>query len=198
MNTDRLRTDLLSSIRSIGNEELATTYLEAYEATRAEHGVPRIPLVLKTMVKRYNLTHDLHNQLAAMFHTFPYQSYIYAGAEQALEYLKQFGRVIILSDGDSLFQSQKVYKTTIASLVDDIIILPNKIAYFDDLSGYYPAKQYVFIDDKQKVLDAARTYFKEQATTILVQQGRYADMVRESAADTVIASIADIPSLSFS
>ncbi len=197
MNTDRLRADLLEAIRRLGEDELAATYQEAYEATRAEHGVPRIPLVLKTMAERYGLDAKTHRQLADIFHSFPYQDYLYEGAEAVITHLKQFGKVLILSDGDAFFQPEKIRATTAGGLVDGTIILTDKTSHFDDLSGYYPASRYVFIDDKQKVLDAVKQYFGEQATTVLVKQGRYADAGQLSTADTSVATIAEVATLNF-
>jgi len=194
-NTDRLRADLTEAIRSLGKDELTTIYQEAYETTREEHGVPRIPLVLKTMVERYGLDHKKHRQLADVIHNFPYQNYIYPGSEELVAKLRKQGKVVIVSDGDSFFQPHKIYATSVARLVDDVIILTSKVDSFDDLSGYYPAEHYVFIDDKQRVLDAAKAYFGEQATTVLVRQGRYASDSNESTADHSVATIAEVASL---
>ncbi len=195
MNTDRLRADLLEAIRRLGKEELAATYQEAYETTREEHGVPRIPLVLKTMSDRYNLGPRTHRQLADIFHDFPYQDYLYEGAEAVIAHLKQFGKVLIVSDGDAFFQPEKIHATTAGKLVDGIVVLTNKTDHFDDLSGYYPADKYVFIDDKQKVLDAAKNYFGDAATTVLVKQGRYAITDSLASADMNVLKIKEVMSL---
>ena len=195
MNTDRLRADLLEAIRRLGKEELATTYQEAYETTRELFGIPRLPLVFKTMVERYELDFELHRQLAALFHEFSYQNYLYPGAEETIHYLKQRGSVLIFSDGDSFFQPQKIQATGVAQLVDQVIVLPHKVDYFNDLSGYWPAEHYVFIDDKQTVLDAAKKHFGDQATTLLVRQGRYATQHAAGTADITADAIADVPSL---
>ncbi len=197
MNTDRLRADTLESIRNLGKDELADTYLEAYEATRQEHGVPRIPLVLKMMRERFDLDFESHRRLAGILHDFPYQEYLYADVEQVIAHLKNYGKVLIFSDGDAFFQLEKVRATSVATLVDGIIVLTTKVNYFDDLSGFWPAERYVFIDDKQKVLDAAKEYFGENATTVLVKQGRYADSAATSTADTSVASITEVANLEF-
>lgn len=194
-NTDRLRADLLSALRRFGGEQLATDYLNAYEITRKEHGTPRIPLVLKTLVERSLLVPGVHRELARIFHDFPYGEYLYPGAEHTVGHLKKQGCVLILSDGDAFFQPQKIFATSIPNLVDGVIILPNKVDYFNDLAGYWPADRYVFIDDKQRVLDAAKRYFGRQATTVLVQQGRYVDAASESSADMSAPTIADVTDL---
>lgn len=197
MNTDRLKVDIIETIRSLGKEELVATYLEAYEATRQEFGVPRVPLALKTMAERYALDRSTLSRISDIFHTFSYQDYLYDGAEEAITHLKNFGKVVLFSDGDAFSQPTKVYATSIATLVDGILILPGKTNYFADLSGFWPAGKYVFIDDKQKVLDTAKDYFAHRSTTVFVQQGRYASEVKASSADVVVPTISEVTKLSF-
>lgn len=196
LNTDRLRAAMEDEIRQLGGDTLAAAYVDAYETTRQNHGVPRIPLVLKTLAEQTTMEYTAHRQLADLFHNYPYQDYLYPGAEQTITHLKKYGTVLLLSDGDSFFQSQKIYRTTVASLVDSIIISPSKIQHFDDVAGYWPAERYVFIDDKQKVLDAAKDYFGQKATTVLVRQGRYVDTTQTSSADYSAATIAKVANLS--
>lgn len=195
--TDRLRADLVEEIRHLGGDTLVAAYNHAYEQTRSEHGVPHLPLVLKNLVDQASITTEMHQSLAGLFHNFPYQSYVYEGAEETILHLKKYGKVLLFSDGNAYFQPQKIHATSIKNLVDSVIVLSNKISSFDELSGYWPAERYVFIDDKQKVLDAAKDYFGNRATTILVRQGRYVESSTISTADQSVASIADVAQLPF-
>lgn len=197
MNTDRLRADLLEEVRKVGGEDLASAYQEAYEATRSEHGVPHLPLVIKKLADTEAISREQHFALVHIFHSYPYNDYLYPGAEEAVTYLRRQGRVLLFSDGNAFFQPQKIYATAIRDMVDSIVVLPNKTAAFEELSGYWPAEKYVFIDDKQKVLDAAKSFFGEQATTVLVRQGRYVDTSSASTADISVASISDVTKLEF-
>jgi hypothetical protein len=38
----------------------------------------------------------------------------------------------------------------------------------------YPAKRYVMIDDKLRILDAMKKIWRDKLTTVFAQQGRYA------------------------
>lgn len=196
-NTDRMRVDLQDAFWRFGGEKLADTYPVAYEATRAKYGIPRLPLVLKTMAEQATMDMKTQRAFAEVIHTFPHQEYIYPGAEQAIQHLKKTGPVIVLSDGDAIFQTQKIHSTSIKNLVDTVVVLPNKIEYFEEIAGYWPAERYVFIDDKQKVLDAAKSFFGERATTVLVRQGRYTNPSTASTADISVASIAEVADLHF-
>lgn len=193
-NTDRLRADLVGHMRGMGGESLATAYEEAYEAVRAEHGAVSMSRVLQATSERAGGGRELHRRLAELLHTFSYQEYLYPGAEDTIHQLKKEGEVVILSDGDAFFQPQKIYATSVAQLVDGIVIVPHKVDRFAELTGYWPADRYVFIDDKQRVLDAAKQYFGERATTVLVQQGRYAADATPTADICVpsIAAVADV------
>jgi phosphoglycolate phosphatase-like HAD superfamily hydrolase len=190
-NTDRMRRDITDAIAQLGGDPVANLYLEAYEAVRAEQGIPRMPRILKLIANQGGIEPTLHFQLADLFHTFPYQDYIYPGAKDLIRHLKNSGKVVLFSDGDAFFQAHKIHSSSLASLVDSVIILPNKIACFDDLHGFWPSEQYVFIDDKQKVLTAAKEHFGNKATTVLVKQGRYADGDHINQADHIIPTIAD-------
>lgn len=190
-NTDRLRADIEAGVMAIGGEELAATYKEAYERVRAEQGTVRMPLVLRETTADT----EVHRRLAKLINELPYQDYIYPGSEDAVRHLKGQGKVVLFSDGDAFFQAQKIYATSIPGLVDGVVILPKKIDYFDELEGFYAADKYVFVDDKQKVLDAAKEYFGERATAVLVRQGRYAKSAAESSADYSFDSIGQVTSL---
>lgn len=190
--TDRLRVELAASIRQIGGEALESAYTESYEAVRQEYGAVRIPLVLKKIAEHHEISLETHRQLAELFHAMPYQDFLYPGAEELVVRLKEQGKVIIFSDGDSFFQPQKIYATSIARAADAVIVLIDKTKHFADLEGYYPAERYAFIDDKQRVLDAAKNYFGERCTTVHVRQGRYVEASQVSTADFNVDAVSDV------
>lgn len=194
-NTDRLKADIVEGVHQIGGEELVEAYKKSYEAVRAEHGTVRMPLVIEATAAR-NI--EVHHKLADLFRTLPYEEYVYPDAKEVIMYLKNQGRVIIFSDGDAFFQPQKIYTTSLAVLVDGVIILPQKTEYFADLAAYLPAEKYVFIDDKQRVLDAAKAHFGERATTVHVRQGQYAQEDAPLTADISVMSIGEVRQHSYS
>lgn len=190
-HTDHLRADLAEAIKARLSPEIAQHYEAIYEETRGRGGIS-IPLVLSELKTRNSVTAAELARLADLFHTFPYQQYVYGGAEAALMHLKTLGTVLIFSDGDEFFQVKKINATSLAHIADQVIVVPNKIEYFPQLEGFYPSDHYVFIDDKARVLDSAQQYFGIQAKTVHVRQGRYATAEPEHTPTITLDSIAAI------
>jgi hypothetical protein len=66
----------------------------------------------------------------------------------------------------------------------------------DDVAQRYPAKRYVMVDDKVRILAAMKAIWRDRLTTVFVRQGHYAtDEVAVAAhppADVVVEHIADL------
>ena len=66
----------------------------------------------------------------------------------------------------------------------------------EDIEHRYPARRYVFVDDKIYLLAAIKAIWKERVTTVFVRQGHYAldeTLVAASpAADLTINAIGDL------
>jgi hypothetical protein len=57
---------------------------------------------------------------------------------------------------------------------DNIMIFVHKEECLDDVERLYPAKHYVLIDDKLRILDVVKKYWGERVTTVFPRQGHYA------------------------
>jgi hypothetical protein len=66
----------------------------------------------------------------------------------------------------------------------------------DDVERRYPARHYVLVDDKLRILTAVKRVLGEGVTTIFVRQGHYARdralVARFPAADVTIERIGDL------
>ena len=80
--------------------------------------------------------------------------------------------VVILSDGDAVFQPRKVERSGLwQAFDDDVLIYIHKEEELDDVERLYPAKHYVLIDDKLRILDAVKKIWGERVTTVFPRQG---------------------------
>jgi|SRR5581483_632067 len=133
-------------------------YLGALQRFRAEH--PRDPHLLGMSI--------------FLLH-YPFADRVYPGAFDAIRHLSRRGRVVILSDGDVVFQPRKVERSGLWGAVEGhVLIYIHKEQMLDDVERRYPAARYVMIDDKVRILAAMKHAWGSRVTTVFVRQGHYA------------------------
>jgi FMN phosphatase YigB (HAD superfamily) len=155
-------------------------YLGALQRYRAEH--PRDPEVLTVSL-------FLLRQ--------PFADRLYPRALDVIAHVRQLGSVVILSDGDAVFQPHKVERSGLwAAVAGQILIYIHKEQVLDDVERRYPARHYVMVDDKLRILTAIKSVWAERVTTVFVKQGHYATdqatLDSYPAADVTIERIADL------
>src|SRR5207249_7092877 len=96
-----------------------------------------------------------------------------------------------------VFQPRKVERSGLWAAVDgDVLIYIHKEQMLDDVERRYPAKRYVVIDDKLRILAAIKDVWRDRVTTVFVRQGHYAldpRMARDyPAADITIERIGHV------
>jgi len=77
-----------------------------------------------------------------------------------------------------------------------VLIYIHKEQSLPDVERRYPARHYVLVDDKPRILAAVKQHWGERVTTILVRQGKYANDPANAgiypAADMTIERIGDL------
>ena len=87
----------------------------------------------------------------------------------------KWGPTVILSDGDAVFQPRKVERSGLWSAFGGrVLIYVHKEAELDDVERLYPAKRYVLIDDKLRILTEVKKIWGDRVTTVFPRQGHYA------------------------
>jgi hypothetical protein len=129
-------------------------------------------------LQRYRVEHpkDIHLlSMSSWLVDYPFANRIYPGALDVLERLRGWGQTVILSDGDVVFQPRKVERSGIAEAVEGhVLIYIHKEEELGDVEQRYPARHYVLIDDKPRILAAVKKVWGDRVTTILPRQGQYA------------------------
>jgi hypothetical protein len=106
---------------------------------------------------------------------YPFADRLYPDALAVLDRLARAGPTVILSDGDVVFQPRKVQRSGIWKAVDGrVLIFIHKEEMLDAVEREYPARRYVLIDDKQRILDAVKKVWGERLVTVFPRQGHYA------------------------
>ena len=102
----------------------------------------------------------------------------------ALAPLRTFGKTVVLSDGDAVFQPRKVQRSGIWDAVDGrVLIYLHKQRMLDAVQRRFPAAHYVMVDDKPRLLAEMKSVLGDRLTTVFVRQGHYA---REAVGQSIV------------
>ena len=106
---------------------------------------------------------------------YPFADRLYPRALEVLARLRDTGTTIVLTDGDAIFQPRKVARAGLSSVVDGVLVYVHKDEELDDVERRYPAERYVLVDDKVRILAAAKRHWGDRVTTVLPLQGQFAN-----------------------
>jgi hypothetical protein len=82
---------------------------------------------------------------------------------------------VILSDGDVVFQPRKVQRSGLWDAVSGrVLIYVHKEQMLDAVGRLHPARHYVMVDDKLRLLAAVKAVLGDRVTTVFPRQGHYA------------------------
>ena len=125
---------------------------------------------------RRELLHDPRVlRIAPWLSDYPFAERLYEDALAAVRCAQRWGTTVILSDGDAAFQPMKVERSGLwRAFGDNVLIYIHKEESLDDVERLFPARHYVMIDDKLRILDALKRAWGERVTTVFPRQGHYA------------------------
>ena len=128
---------------------------------------------------------------------YPFASRLYPGALDVIRHLRTWGPTVILTDGDVVFQPRKIQRSGLwAAVQGRVLIYVHKEQMLDAVTALYPARHYVMVDDKQRILAAMKSIWGNRLTTILPRQGHYAldphNVAAYPAADLTVERIGDL------
>jgi len=196
LDADRITVDLGRYLENIVGHDRQQRYWSLFKRLRDDLGYADYLGALQQF--RIEYPHD-HRILAVsrFLLEYPFADRLFANALAVVGFLKQRGRVVLVSDGDAVFQPHKIERAGLFDAVEGrLLIYVHKEQEFDDIEARYPADQYVLIDDKLRILSAAKHTWGARVTTVFSSQGRYAcaSNIRNSypAADITLDRIGDL------
>ena len=151
-------------------------------------------------LQRYRVEHPRDMGLLAMsayLVDYPFATRLFPGALDVLARFRERGLTVILSDGDVVFQPRKVERSGLARAVEGrVLIYIHKERALDDVARRYPARRYVLVDDKRRILAAVKRAWGDRVTTVFPRQGHYAHdadgAAFEPAPDVTVERIGDL------
>ena len=127
---------------------------------------------------------------------YPFADRLYSRALDVLARLRELGPTIVLTDGDAVFQPSKVARAGIGEAADALLVYVHKEDELEDVERRFPAGRYVLVDDKVRILAAAKLHWGERVTTVLPKQGQFANdpdlLAAHPPADVTIEGIGDL------
>ena len=199
LDNDAVTEDLRRHLIDAVGAECQQRYWEIFEQLRIELGYADYLGALQ----RYRIEHPRETRVLGislyLLH-YPFADRVYPGAFDAIRLLRPRGPVVILSDGDVVFQPRKVERSGLWSAVEgEVLIYIHKERMLDEVEKHYPALRYVMVDDKVHILAAMKAVWRDRLTTVFVRQGHYAHdatlVAANPAADVTIETIADLISV---
>jgi FMN phosphatase YigB (HAD superfamily) len=202
LDNDSVQDDLGQQVLTTFGKEAYDRFWAIFEEQRNKH----IYVDYLGTLERFRLEHmdDVRAlRLSAWFLGYPFTERLYPEALAAVEHVRQWGLPVILTDGDGVFQPHKLVRAGLWGAFDGHVLnCVHKEKELDAVERAYPARHYVMIDDKLKLLNAVKRIWGSRVTTVFPRQGHYANdpqiLSEEKPADVSVERIADVLSLDFS
>ena len=174
LDNDRVTTDLKRHLeREVGHER-QQRYWAIFEELRSQLGYADYLGALQ----RYRIEHPRDSHLltvSSYLVNYPFANRLYPNALDVIDQCKEWGPVVILSDGDVVFQPRKIERAGLFEAVEkNVLIYVHKELELDDVERRYPASHYVLVDDKLRILTAIKKIWGTRVTTVFPRQGHYA------------------------
>jgi FMN phosphatase YigB (HAD superfamily) len=174
LNNDAVQDDLGDHLEREFGRVKRDRYWAIFEELRAQMGYADYLGALQ----RYRLENLDEQQLLLMSSfliDYPFPKQLYPGALAAIAHCRRFGPTVVLSDGDVVFQPRKIQRSGIWEAVEGrVLIYLHKEKMLEAVAHRYPAKHYVMVDDKVRILAAMKQSWGSKLTTIFPRQGHYA------------------------
>jgi FMN phosphatase YigB (HAD superfamily) len=199
LDNDAVIEDLRKHLADAFGAACEQRYWEIFEELRRELGyADYLGALQRYRVERPREPHLL--QISLYLLHYPFAERVYPRAFDVIRRLRESGPVAILTDGDVVFQPRKVERSGLWEAVDgEVLIYIHKEQMLDDVERRYPARRYVMVDDKLRVLAAMKQTWRERLTTVFVRQGHYAHDVSQVTpyppADFTVDAIGDVSNL---
>jgi FMN phosphatase YigB (HAD superfamily) len=201
VDNDRVTLDMKRYLAREVGEQRQARYWELFEELRRELGYADYLGALQ----RYRVENPRDSHLLAVstfLVNYPFANRLFPNSLDVIEQCREWGTVVILTDGDVVFQPIKIHRSGLYEAVDrNILIYIHKELELDDVARRYPADHYVMVDDKVRILAAMKKAWGSRLTTVFPRQGHYAldekEVAKYPPADVAIGRIGEMIDVGF-
>jgi hypothetical protein len=172
IDNDSVQADLGEHLAQTYGVATRDRYWEIFEKLRSEIGYADYLGALERF-RIEAIHHPTVLRMSIWLVDYPFAKRLYPGALDAVKHVQRWGPAVILSDGDAVFQPRKVEQSGLWRAFEDRVLIYIHKEQIDDVERFYPAKHYVMIDDKLRILDVmnvSRPFFPNKATTRMIRR----------------------------
>jgi FMN phosphatase YigB (HAD superfamily) len=196
LDNDTAQHQYLEEIRRTVSLEASQRYWEIFQNLAKEIGYADYLGALQ----RYRLE-DMHDpkllHVSSYLLDYEFAERLYPNATDVIERLGAWGTVVLLTDGDVVFQPRKVLRSGLwEAVTGKVLIYIHKEKELHEVEQRFPARHYVMVDDKLRILTAIKQQWGKRVTTVFVKQGHYATdpevLTAYPPADITLEHIADL------
>jgi FMN phosphatase YigB (HAD superfamily) len=174
LDNDTAQGDFIAEIQRTVSAKAAQRYWKTFQDIVNELGYADYLGALQ----RYRME-DMHDpkllHMSSYLLDYDFVARLCPRALEMIEYLRAHGTVVILTDGDVVFQPRKIVRSGLWDAVGGkVLICIHKEQELRQVERRFPARHYVMVDDKLRLLAAIKRHWRERVTTVFVRQGHYA------------------------
>jgi FMN phosphatase YigB (HAD superfamily) len=174
LDNDQVESDLRRHLENEFGIDSENRYFSILEELRSELGYTDYLGALQRYRLETQCDHRLL-QMSSFLVDYPFADRLYPKALEVLEHVQAWGVAVILSDGDVVFQPRKVQRSGLWRAVEGrVLIYVHKEQMLSDVERRYPARHYIMVDDKQRILASMKESWGDRLTTVFPRQGHYA------------------------
>lgn len=202
LDNDRVTKDLKRFLDKEVGAERSSSYWAIFEELRSELGYADYLGALQ----RYRIKHHFSANIIAVstfMVNYPFANRLFPNSLDVLEKCSELGTVVILTDGDVVFQPRKIERSGLYEAVGGkILIYIHKETELADIERRYPAERYILVDDKVRILSSMKESWGDRLTTVFPRQGHYAfdaeQVAKYSTPDYTVERIGEVLDIEFS
>ena len=203
LDGDRIVADLHAHLNYAFGAACAQRYWTIFDRLRKELGY----VDYLGALQRYRLAIESGSaaeqrllMMSAFLIDYPFADRLYPRALDVITHLGRFGPTVILTDGDVVFQPRKLQRSGLWDAVQGrALVYVHKEKMLAAIERHYPARRYVMVDDKLRILTAMKAIWQDRLTTVFVRQGHYAFdqsvVATQPAADITLEHIGELADL---
>jgi len=172
LDNDHIKDEIKKSLIKVLGKEEANHFWHHHDDFRENKKLVDFPNIIhQYCAEKHKDACEL--TLGKIFENIDFKHALYPKAIEVVEYLKTIGKVVIFTEGDSVYQKRKIEQSGLGAIADEVVLYEHKLEHIGELIKKYEEYIIVIIEDRADTLIKIKKQFPE-IFAIEVCQGHYA------------------------